>query len=419
MFLKDGKKLLTLICLAAVVLFFPTCSKDDDPQVTADEGVYINEIYASSGEDWMELYNTTDAAIDLSGYKVYDDETNKYVLPNGTSIGAKGFLVLLCNDLGTGLNTNFKLSSDGETLFLENKNGELLDMVEYPALQDGQSYGRFADGTDNWLISGSTTQGAANGDTGAPAILDVTRTPLVPDLDDNVVVKAELVSDIGVASVKLFYSVNGGAFNQVTMTAGGGGYNGTIPALNATGKIDYYVQVTNTTSQSSTAPFDAPDDTYSYLLNTDPLPQLVINEFLAFNSSCCPDNSSGADEFDDWIEIYNAGATAVDIGGMYVSDNKANPFNSKIPKTNATATTIQPGGFLVVWADNSKSQGELHVDFALSNDGEDVGLYYIDGRKIDEYTFGAQSENVSWGRSTNGGGTWKSFAAPTKGTSNQ
>jgi hypothetical protein len=197
-----------------------------------------------------------------------------------------------------------------------------------------------------------------------------------------------------------------------------GSYTGTIPALNGVGKIDYYVQVTNTTGQSSRAPFDAPDDTYSYLLNNDPLPQLVINEFLAFNSSCCPDTDGGTQEYDDWIEIYNAGATAVNIAGMYLSDNKDNPFNSKIPSTNATLTTIQPGGFLVIWADNNKSQGELHVDFALSTDGEDVGLYYIDGRKIDEYTFGIQTENVSWGRSTDGGSTWKAFAAPTKGQSN-
>jgi hypothetical protein len=72
-------------------------------------------------------------------------------------------------------------------------------------------------------------------------------------------------------------------------------------------------------------------------------------------------------------------------------------------------TTIPAGGFLIIWADNQPEQGALHADFGLSSAGEDVGIYYIDGRKIDDYTFGAQSENVFWGRTTNGTSTWKSL----------
>lgn len=139
---------------------------------------------------------------------------------------------------------------------------------------------------------------------------------------------------------------------------------------------------------------------------------------MAFNSSCCPDDDSGAQEFDDWIEIYNAGSVAVNIGGMHVSDNKANPFKYKIPADEPGITTIPAGGFIIIWADNQPEQGALHADFGLANAGEDVGIYYIDGRKIDDYTFAAQSENVSWGRVTNGGATWKSFSSPTPGQSN-
>src|SRR5688572_28672068 len=115
------KPLFLLVMGASLVL---GCSKpddddDDEPNITVKEEVYINEIYPTSGEDWIELYNNNTTEKDISGFHIYDDQANKYVIPNGTSIPSKGFLVLICDDTGTGLHTNFKLSSDGETVFLE------------------------------------------------------------------------------------------------------------------------------------------------------------------------------------------------------------------------------------------------------------------------------------------------------------
>jgi hypothetical protein len=202
------------------------------------------------------------------------------------------------------------------------------------------------------------------------------------------------------------------------MNLSGSSYTAVIPGVSGTGLVEYYVQVTGTNGKSSFEPATAPAKAKNYLLNTDPLPQLVINEFMAFNTSCCPDNSSGTNEFDDWIEIYNKGNVAVNIADWYLSDDKNDPFKDRISSDNQSATLIPPGGFLVLWADGQPSQGPVHLNFSLSNTGEDVGLYYIDGRKVDDYTFGTQSEDVSWGRVTNGGATWKSFASPTPGQSN-
>jgi hypothetical protein len=103
---------------------------------------------------------------------------------------------------------------------------------------------------------------------------------------------------------------------------------------------------------------------------------------------------------------------------MFLSDDSANPFKSRVPDTNAPVTVIQPGSFLVLWADEQGSQGELHLNFKLAADGEAIGLYYKDGRAIDVYSFGPQQENVSMGRENDGGATWKSFAIPTPGLSN-
>lgn len=412
------KRSVTLLLLTGMlVVQLTSCTSDNDPKPVTEEGLYINEIYAS-GEDWVELYNSLEISKNMSGYRIYDNPDAKYILPAGTTIPAKGYLILTCNDLGTGLNTNFKLTSAGETVYLENASGTLINRVTFPALNEGQSYGRYPDGSATLAISGSTSKGASNGDTQAPAIATVARTPLVPSLNQAVTITVTLISNDNIASVKLFHRFNGGVYSSITMTLSGASYTATIPGKATTGLVEYYIEARGINELTTVEPPDAPFDAFNYLLNTDPLPELVVNEFMAFNSTCCPDNDSGVDEFDDWIEIYNKGAVAVNIGGMYLSDNLANPFNHKIPTDNPSATTIQPGGYLILWADNSPSQGPLHLDFALSNTGEAVGLYYIDGRAINEYTFSAQSENISWGRTTDGAATWKSFNTPSPGASN-
>lgn len=411
-------KCITSLFVTGLLIFLGSCAEDpEEPVVTKDEGVYINEIHAA-GPDWVELYNSTDQTINIEGYSIYDNVTKKYKLPAAT-IPAKGFLVIFCDDTGVGLNTNFKLTSSGETVYLENAAGELIDKVTFPELGEGQSYGRYPDGSATLKVSGSTTQGASNGDTQAPVILQVTRVPLVPGLQDDVTVQAEFASPADVASAKVYYRLNGGAYSTANMTKAGNFFNGVIPAFNAVGKVEYYVEAKSNAGLTSVHPGNAPSKTDEYLLNTDPLPALKINEFMAYNSSCCPDTDSGVDEYDDWIEIYNESDQPIDIGGMYLSDNKNNPFNSRLPLDNPSVTTIPAKGFIVIWADGSRDQGPLHLDFALSNAGEDVALFYKDGRMIDSYTFGPQTENQSTGRSVDGAGSWITFALPTPGASNE
>jgi hypothetical protein len=400
-----------------IVFAFLACSDDDQDPILEEEGIFINEIYASSGEDWIELYNEANEPKDISGYFIFDDETNKYSLPSGTVIPAQDFLVLFCDDTGTGLHTNFKLSSTGETISLQNESGSVIDRVTFPILKDGEVYARFPDGSDTWGISGISTQSAANGQFQAAIIQNVDRSPLVPGLSDDVTIRAEVLSNAGSPIVTLHYQADNGSFTEVAMVSDGGTYSAIIPARNATGTIRYYITAT-TNGQTTSHPFDVPASFHQYILNTDPLPDLKINEFMAFNAACCPDDDGGMAEFDDWIEIYNGGATAVDLGGMYLSDDKTDPFKNRIPTTDPSLTTIPPGGFILVWADEQGSQGALHANFKLAADGEDVALFYVDGRTIHSYTYGTQQENKSTGLTTNGGTTWQVFASPTPGLSN-
>jgi hypothetical protein len=147
-------------------------------------------------------------------------------------------------------------------------------------------------------------------------------------------------------------------------------------------------------------------------------PTLAINEFMAKNDSFILDNQ---DQYDDWIEIFNYGSAPVNIGGMHLADDLDNPSFWSVPITNTELTTIQPGGFLLIWADEDTSPDyPLHADFKLSADGEDIGLYDAYYNLIDSVTFGPQNADESFGRYPDADDNWQVFAdgSATPGTSN-
>ncbi len=145
---------------------------------------------------------------------------------------------------------------------------------------------------------------------------------------------------------------------------------------------------------------------------------LYINEFMASNDAAVADENG---DFDDWIEIYNGNGYSVNIGGMYITDDLAAPLTWQIPDTNAAATTIMPGEFLLLWADKEPEQGILHVNIKLSSGGEQIGLAENmggDTHFIDSLSFGPQIADTSYGRIPDGGNTWVSFYEPSPGWSN-
>jgi hypothetical protein len=140
---------------------------------------------------------------------------------------------------------------------------------------------------------------------------------------------------------------------------------------------------------------------------------LVINEFMASNSSTVADERG---QFEDWVEIYNAGTERVQLGGLFLTDNLANATKWAFPET-----TLAGGVHLLVWCDDDPDDGPLHATFKLSASGEEIGLYsrLVDGNvMIDRYIFAPQTTDVSEGRQTDGSDTWVFFAEPTPGAAN-
>lgn len=143
---------------------------------------------------------------------------------------------------------------------------------------------------------------------------------------------------------------------------------------------------------------------------------LVINEVMAANSTFVRDLSG---DFDDWIEIHNAGRTAIDLGGMYLTDDPAEPTKWQFPEDNPVLTTIAPRGYLIVWADEGVTGIWLHANFKLDADGDEVHLFDIDGATcLDSLVFGPQTPNVSYGRYPDAGHTMRFFGVPTPGQPN-
>jgi hypothetical protein len=122
---------------------------------------------------------------------------------------------------------------------------------------------------------------------------------------------------------------------------------------------------------------------------------VTITEFLAHNTSGLIDED-GANS--DWIEIFNSGPTATNIGGWFLTDTAADLTKWRFP-----ATTIAPSGFLIVFASSKNravSGAPLHANFGLNASGEYLALVKPDGVTIaTEFApaFPAQFANISYG----------------------
>ncbi|MDP2424711.1 MAG: lamin tail domain-containing protein [Bacteroidales bacterium] len=132
--------------------------------------IFMNEVFSRGkttthpGVDWIEIYNGSDVAVDISGYKIYDNggqagSKPKMPFPVGTVIPAKGFYVI---ETDVGGDSGFGLSSGGEEIWLENDKGNLIDNFIFPATEEMHSYGRKPDGSNTFKIFTQLTRGASN-----------------------------------------------------------------------------------------------------------------------------------------------------------------------------------------------------------------------------------------------------------------
>ncbi len=138
---------------------------------------------------------------------------------------------------------------------------------------------------------------------------------------------------------------------------------------------------------------------------------LFINEFMASNASTIADEHG---DYNDWIEIYNPEDVTVWVGDKYLTDNLGTPDKWLMPDSY-----IEPGEFMLIWADGEPDQGPFHANFKLSKDGEEIGLFGDGQQVIDEIVYGQQTTDISFGRKDDGDFEWILFEEPTPRVSNQ
>jgi hypothetical protein len=159
------------LAIAAVLLFASACAAAPSPvQATpsAPGGVVINEILAHTDPplvDTVELHNPSNAAVDIGGWFLSDDEDKKgrFRVPDGVILPGGGYYLFRDTDLG------FGLSEFGETLSLyrpdsQGKPGALADQCTFGVSPNGRSLGRHVDSTGriHYPLQSAVTLGTAN-----------------------------------------------------------------------------------------------------------------------------------------------------------------------------------------------------------------------------------------------------------------
>lgn len=293
---------------------------------------------APNAGDWVEIYNPTNEAVSLAGWKLMHESGTYFAFPTGALIEAGGFIVA-CADLAlfqqahpdvTNCTGDFlvPLNDQGGTIYLQHANGLAVDGLTY---QDTSPWPGPLAGTGH--------------------------------------------------TIELAYYLTDNAKGEnwhLSMAVGG-----------------------------------TPGNTNAVQL----VPDVSINELMADNDTTLMDEYG---DYDDWIELYNASSVPVNIGGMYLTDQLGMPQKYQVPNSDPAATTIPPGGFLLLWADNEPAQGVTHLGFRLSRDGEQAGLYMADGYAVvDTLSFAGQVQDVSYGRLSDGGWPWVYYTLPTPGYSNE
>ncbi|MFZ6051432.1 lamin tail domain-containing protein [Halocola ammonii] len=445
--------------------------------------LYINEIMASNSttiadnfdeyDDWIEIYNGGSVPVNLAGYYLSDDAQNltQYQIPTDASLfvtQGNHILIWTDNDITQGPDhTNFRLSGgDGETIILTDPDGTtIIDQVDFGQQQTDISYGRESDGAENWIFFNSPTPEETNQE--APQetqllfineVLSVNQNNIDDQANEHepwFEIYNPNAQQVNLAGY--YVSYNGSELFQIpsndpvrTTVEGndfivfwadgdlGQGANHTEFEISS-GDGDLVLYGLDGSSIVDEYSFPDLDSDVSYGRSTDgglnsilfdiPTPrvtntliiiepeEIYINELLAANMTDIADNVG---EFEDWFELYNPNPYPVNLAGYYLTDDQENPTKFQITTNNTDSTTIQPGDWMLFYADEDQEQGVNHVNFRLNNAGEELALYGPDGFSLaDEINFVDLATDESLGRLTDGGPNWVTFIGTTPDASNE
>ena len=138
---------------------------------------------------------------------------------------------------------------------------------------------------------------------------------------------------------------------------------------------------------------------------------LIINEVMASNTG---EVMSPAINFDSWIEIYNPGETAVNMGGMFLSVDPDNQYQWQMPNNMGS---VPAKGFKVIWLGSNEIKSN-QAPFKLDCDGGTVLLSDKNGDLITKQNYPEAMSRTAYARKTDGGDEWGWTATPTPEATN-
>ena len=410
--------------------------------------VFINEVESSDaggGNDWIEIVNAGETDVDISGWFVSDDQKlnrlsdgSTWRIAEGTILKAGEVLVLedtIDFDFGLG-------KADEANLY--NKDSVCMDSYAWSGHAAG-TYARVPDGTGEF-VDQEPTKGSLNDQEGGGSEeessvvklvineinsapddwvellnmgtekLDLSGFEIRDNSDDHRWKFPEgttvepgalvLVKDITIGEVydDQTDSYAAGEF-QAAIGIGSGD---SIRLYDAEGNLlDSYTWTSHASygGQESAASYGRyPDGTGSFTLmpetpgktNSWFAPEIVINEV----------ESNG--DATDWVEIYNAGTTAIDISGWYILDNDPVKHAGDVVPLKE-GTVINPGDYYVF---------DGATDFGFGLGGEDcVTVFTKDGIVAAEFSWTTHASGV-YARIPDGTGEFVDFETATKGAAN-
>ncbi len=409
-------------------------------QAAPTSNVVINEVKSSGGSpgDWVELYNRTTSAIDISGWGFVDndDVRVKYLIPAGTVLPAKGFLALDEAAFGFGLG-----AADSARLF--NAAGVLADSHVWTA-HATTTYGRCPDGEGDFVTTVAVTKAAANS---CPIDTTSSSSSSTSTSSTSTSTTTSTTSSSVPAAVSL-------AINEIESSGGVPGdwielhnYGSTAINLGGWSVIDNDDTHTRSVVAAGTSlapggyfiveeatlgfglgaadsarlfnPAGAVHDSYSWtahavttsygrcpngrgtFVTTSGVSKGAANDCsspIRFNEV---ESSGGAPG--DWAELYNTGDANLSIAGFTFRDN------------DDTRGYVLPAGSTLA-AKNYFVIEEAAFGFGLGA-ADSVRLFDTTGALVAEYTWTAHA-TTTYGRCPNGTGTFTTTATTTKGLAN-
>ncbi|GAB4253050.1 MAG: hypothetical protein Kow0079_08340 [Vicingaceae bacterium] len=332
--------------------------------------VVINEIFADPtpqvglpNAEFVELYNTTTNAFDLSNWQFVNTTTVK-TLPNFVLL--PNDYVILCNTSDTalyapygnviGISSFTALSNGGDSLTLLDNNGKLIDKVAYDiswyndAVKDDGGWtlelinpiAPCKSGSGNWTSSVDPNGGTPGTQNSVWDTTPDTQSPIITSLTINSLTEIKIDFSESMDSTSLAnasYTINNGiavtnvtlnnAFTSVILTL--------TPVLDST--ILYTLQITGANDCSGNI---LNPNSINFAIGVSPQKfDLIITELFPD-----PEPFVGIPEY-EFIEIYNNSNKVIQVNGLKVADFSS---NSSIQQTDF----ILPGEYVIVCDDNNE-----------------------------------------------------------------